>query len=140
MKSLADSVMGEKEDKGKKFSKTKIDLFNDDSLSEFEEKIILEYKTLQNEVEDRSNISNELIKRLEELWNYLNSCEDIREKIFQEMNEDERSQLIIPFSYKDYITKLKDFSHNLKPVYLLLEFVSNKIVDSTVTQYVSILD
>ena len=75
---LADNVMGEKEEKSKKYSKNKVDLFNDDSLSEFEERIVIEYKTLQNEVEDQSNISNELIKRLEELWSFLNSREDIR--------------------------------------------------------------
>lgn len=41
LKILADNMMGEKEEKSKKHSKNKVDLFNDDFLGEFEEKIVI---------------------------------------------------------------------------------------------------
>ena len=36
--------------------------------------------------------------------------------------------------------KLKDFTHNLKPIYLLIQFICNKLTESSITQYVSALD
>lgn len=54
------------------------------------------------------------------MWGSLYKYENAREDLFEKMNEDEKSQLIIPFSYKDYLHKLKNFSRSLNPIYLLL--------------------
>ena len=56
------------------------------------------------------------------------------------MNQDERNSITVPFSYKEYLSTLKDFSRHLKSFYLLLEFISNKLSDSSISQYVSVLD
>ena len=35
---------------------------------------------------------------------------------------------------------MNDFSHHLKPIYLLLEFFSNKIKETKISQFASVLD